>query len=41
MDSWANANLNTDAKGGNVSQGKGDSTANNAFTAPSPPRWWA
>ena len=32
MDSWANANLNTDAKGGNVSQGKGDSTANNAFT---------
>lgn len=32
MDSWANANLNTDAKGGNVAQGKGDSTANNAFT---------
>ncbi|MGV2904405.1 flagellar basal body L-ring protein FlgH, partial [Achromobacter sp. AGC25] len=32
MDSWAGANLNTDAKGGNVAQGKGDSTANNAFT---------
>jgi len=32
MNSWANANLNTEATGGNVSQGKGDSTANNAFT---------
>lgn len=32
MSSWANSNLNIDAKGDNVSQGKGDSTANNAFT---------
>ncbi|MET0186406.1 MAG: flagellar basal body L-ring protein FlgH [Achromobacter sp.] len=32
MDSWANAQLDTDASGANTAAGKGDSTANNTFT---------